>query len=92
MSRKKAARPTDHKTHKPRARFSSVRSRSRQAISPDFTMQALSVTDGQRCIGHILSRGKAGVEAFDVLDRSLGLFPNQKAAADAVTKAVGGAA
>jgi hypothetical protein len=30
-------------------------------------------------------RGKLGVEAYDSNDRSLGLFPNQKAAADAIS-------
>jgi hypothetical protein len=32
-------------------------------------------------------RGKSGVEAFDADTRSLGLYPNQKAAADAVYEA-----
>jgi hypothetical protein len=59
--------------------------RPRKAIPSDFVMQALALYDGQRCLGHILSRGKLGVEAYDVDDRSLGLFPNQKAAADALT-------
>ena len=39
---------------------------------------------GQRCIGHVLSRGKAGHEAFTADDVSLGIFPNMKAAAGAV--------
>jgi hypothetical protein len=47
-------------------------------------MQALAVCDGQNCIGHIMSRGKASVEAFDIDTRSLGVFPNQQAAADAL--------
>jgi hypothetical protein len=33
-------------------------------------------------MGHLLSRGKLGTEAFDVV--SLGRFPDQKAAAAAV--------
>jgi hypothetical protein len=41
------------------------------------------VYDGQRCLGHLLSRGKTGVEAFD---QSLGLFPDQHAAANAIWK------
>ena len=51
-------------------------------------MQALAVYDGEplRCIGFILPRGKSNVEAFDADDRSLGLFPTQRAAADAVCK------
>jgi hypothetical protein len=42
------------------------------------------VYDGRTCLGHILARGKAGFEAFDRDDRSLGLFPTAKAAADAL--------
>jgi hypothetical protein len=87
MRRRKAARPTGHKTRKPRAVFSSGKSRDRQAISSDLIMQALAVYDGQQCLGHLLPRGKAGVEAFGAGDKSLGVFPNQKAAADAVSKA-----
>jgi hypothetical protein len=47
----------------------------------------LSVYDGRTCIGFLLSRGKLGVEAFDRHDRSLGIFPNMKAAAGAVSVA-----
>jgi hypothetical protein len=45
------------------------------------------VYDGQRCLGHMLSRGRSGVEAFDQSDKSLGLFPDQRAAADAICEA-----
>ena len=45
------------------------------------------VYDGQRCLGHMLSRGKTGVEAFDRDDKSFGLFPDQRAAADAICEA-----
>jgi hypothetical protein len=37
----------------------------------------LAVTDGRACIGHILHRGKRGIEAFDGDDRSIGIFANQ---------------
>jgi hypothetical protein len=89
MSRKIAAPPVSRKAPKRRARISSVKSRSRQAIPSDLVMQALAVFDGQRCLGHLLSRGKLGVEAYDASDSSLGIFPNQKAAADAVSDAAG---
>src|SRR5262245_16864059 len=36
----------------------------------------LAVYDGTRCVGHIIKRGRAGVEAFDTDDRPLGLFPD----------------
>jgi hypothetical protein len=55
-------------------------------------MQALAVYAGQTCIGHLLSRGKVGIEAYDRDDRSLGIYPDQKAATDAIGKTVGGAA
>jgi hypothetical protein len=45
----------------------------------------LAIYSGQSCIGHLLLRGKAGVEAFDSDDQSLGIFPDTKTAADAVS-------
>ena len=36
----------------------------------------LAVYDGQRCIGHVVNRGKTGAEAFDVNEKSIGLFKN----------------
>ena len=43
-----------------------------------------SVYDGQRCCGHVISRGRDGFEAFDLDDRTRGVFPTQKAAAGAL--------
>jgi hypothetical protein len=57
----------------------------REAKSPRAI--CLSVYDGQTCIGFLLTRGPAGIEAFDADDKSLGIFPNQKSAADAISKA-----
>ena len=48
----------------------------------------LSVYDGQRCLGHIIVRGKRGFEAFDADDCSLGTFPTEHEAADAVSMRV----
>jgi hypothetical protein len=45
------------------------------------TPAMLSVTDGARCIGHVLARGKSGFESFDQNDRSLGVFPTAQEAA-----------
>jgi hypothetical protein len=42
------------------------------------------VYDGRACLGFVLSRGRAGFEAFDREERSLGLFPTAPAAANAV--------
>jgi len=47
----------------------------------------LALYEGQRCIGHLIRRGKRGVEAFDDKGKSLGLYPNQKTAADAISRA-----
>jgi hypothetical protein len=44
-----------------------------------------AVYDGRTCIGHLLLRGRHGVEAFDVDDHSLGVYPDTKAAVAAVS-------
>jgi hypothetical protein len=44
----------------------------------------LAVYDGTRCVGHVIARGKRGYEAFDVDDRSVGMFPTQQEAAGAL--------
>jgi hypothetical protein len=45
------------------------------------------VYDGRACLGFVLSRGRAGFEAFDREERSLGLYPTAPAAANAVCAA-----
>jgi hypothetical protein len=45
----------------------------------------LTVHDGRTCIGHIIARGRDGFEAFDVNDRSIGIFQTQAQAAAAVS-------
>ena len=42
------------------------------------------VYDGRACRGFVLSRGRAGFEAFDHKENSLGRFPTAAAAANAV--------
>jgi hypothetical protein len=44
----------------------------------------LAVNDGRECIGFLILHGKQGVEAFDANTRSLGIFPDQATAADAI--------
>jgi hypothetical protein len=51
---------------------------------PDVTSM-LSVYSGTVCLGHLLNRGKLGWEAIDTDDRSLGVFPTQQAASDAIS-------
>ena len=46
----------------------------------------LAIYGGQTCCGHILNRGKAGWEAFDRDDRSLGTFERQADAVNALEK------
>lgn len=51
------------------------------------TVPLTSIYDGQRCIGFLLRRGKSGVEAYDADCISLGLFPTEGEAANAVSGA-----
>jgi hypothetical protein len=44
----------------------------------------VTVYDGRKCIGHILRRGQCGFEAFDHTDFSLGTFPTEREAANAI--------
>jgi hypothetical protein len=63
------------------------RSDAYKILDPAAQAGFLSVYDGTRCLGFLLPRGKLGVEAYDRDDKSLGVFPNQKSAADAVSGA-----
>jgi hypothetical protein len=45
------------------------------------------IYDGRACLGFVLSRGRAGFEAFDREERSLGLYPAAPAAGNAVCAA-----
>jgi hypothetical protein len=51
-----------------------------------------SVYDGRRCCGHLVSRGRDGVEAFDINDRSIGIFASQSEAAAAIWRRARGQA
>jgi hypothetical protein len=42
------------------------------------------VYDGREALGHVIVRGKACFEAYGADDASLGLFPSQREAANAV--------
>ena len=54
------------------------------SASPKQPSNWLAVYAGRTCIGHALWRGKTGVEAFNVDDKSIGLFPTLKAATTAL--------
>jgi hypothetical protein len=93
MRRPHAAKPATAGTvNGPHAKVSAGRRKLRDAsktFDPSTQPGFLSVYAGQTCLGHLLPRGRLGIEAYDRDDVSLGLFPNQKAAADAVAKAGG---
>ena len=57
------------------------------AKAPTAPSSWLAIYAGTQCLGHIIKRGMSGVEAFDFEDRPLGLYPDQRAAAAAVTEA-----
>jgi hypothetical protein len=83
MARAKARSPATAEAGRgAHAAFQTGKLKRREATSPQT---ALSVYDGRRRVGHLLLRGKVGVEALDVNDRSLGLFPDTKTAAAAVS-------
>ena len=52
------------------------------------TPTIMSVTDGRRTIGFVIHRGKLGAEAFTANEKSLGLYPNQRDAANAVSTGI----
>jgi hypothetical protein len=47
----------------------------------------VSIYSGRDCLGFVLSRGRKGFEAFAADEQSLGVFPNQRDAANAATAA-----
>jgi hypothetical protein len=55
---------------------------SADAIPDPFVMQAIHF--GEQCLGFIYSRGRFGYEGFDRDTKSIGIFPDQKSAAEAV--------
>jgi hypothetical protein len=55
-------------------------------MSASTTAPLAYVYDGRQCLGHVLSRGPKGFEAFDRDDKSLGLFPKRAANALLITE------
>jgi hypothetical protein len=45
-----------------------------------------AIYHGQQCVGHIIHRGPLGVESFDREDASLGLFPTEADAINALDR------
>jgi len=54
---------------------------ARVAISP-----LAYIYDGRACLGFVLSRGRTGFEAFDIEERSLGIYATQREAAAAIMR------
>jgi hypothetical protein len=70
---------TSVSAHCPRNLFDS---RSRREIP---AVSTLAVYDGQTRIGHVISRGRSGFEAFDADDQSLSTFATAQRAAAAIS-------
>lgn len=71
----------------PHAVFRAGKLKSREATPFKYTFQAITVTAGQRVIGHLMPRGKLGFEAYDEAGRSIGIFSNQRLATYALSEA-----
>jgi hypothetical protein len=84
VGRRKARKPATEAVNRPHRGFSAG-----ELENPEATFdpcKCLAVFAGQTCLGHLLARGK-GVEAFGRNDESLGIFPDQRSAANALSKA-----
>jgi len=53
-------------------------------VNKTVSLNWVAIYAGQTCVGHVLSRGPHGFEAFDADDQSVGLFETQSAAANAL--------
>jgi hypothetical protein len=93
LRRHKAAKPvsatTENRLHVTNA-GRQERHDAYKSFDPSAQPGFLSVYDGQTCIGHLLPRNKLGTEAYDQTDRSIGIYPSQRLAADALTRAARG--
>jgi hypothetical protein len=49
----------------------------------------VSVYDGRRCIGFVLTAGRQGFQAFDADEVAIGLFPSMRDAVAAVSARAG---
>lgn len=86
MRRSKAARlATADAVNRPHGYAKAGELKQPKAISPHIALSTLSVYDGRCLLGTLRPRGKAGVEAFDVNGRSLGVYPDTQAAAAAIS-------
>ena len=56
------------------------------AIVKPPTQPWMSILHGRVCVGHLLNCGPAGWELFDADDKSLGIFPTQHDAVNALDR------
>jgi hypothetical protein len=61
-----------------------------QHRAAEFKPSMLSVYDGRECRGFVVNRGREGFEAFDLDERSLGIFTTQREAVAAIPRAASG--
>ena len=52
--------------------------------TPKTITPMVSVYDGRICRGFVIARGKRGFEVFDCDERSIGVYPTQREAANAI--------
>jgi hypothetical protein len=62
------------------------RNRNRSSQQAEREIGIATVTDGRETIGFLLARGPLGVEALSASEHSLGLFPTQRQAANAISE------
>jgi hypothetical protein len=58
-------------------------SRTDQQLGSRHSWCSVYTADG-RCCGHLVSRGRDGFEAFNLDDKSIGIFSRQREAAEAL--------
>ena len=83
MREHRAARSAHPKVRRPRTCRSAGELNGAEATEP--LVSCLCVYDGRVCIGHLILRGRSGVEAYDCDDVSIGTFPDQSSAARALS-------
>jgi hypothetical protein len=87
LRRSKARRPATESVNRPTRVSKAGKLKSCEATPFKYTFQAITVTAGQRVIGHVMPCGRVGFRAYDADDHPIGADPTMKTAADAVSKA-----
>jgi hypothetical protein len=85
-SKARRAAPADA-VRDPHAVSKAGKLKGREATRFKYSFQAITVTAGQRVIGHVMPCGRDGFRAYAADDRLIGTYPTMKSAADAVSGA-----